>query len=55
MRIGAREEDFNFLELNDRRQEIEEEFSSGVIRSTMDGIIELFVEGGFFSSYEWKP
>ena len=55
MRVGVREEDFNFLELNDRRQEIEEEFSSGVIRSTMDGIMELYVEGGFFSSFEWKP
>ena len=54
IRINKKDNDFNFLELSDRRQEMQAEFSSGVIRSTMDGIMELYIEGGIFSSAEWK-
>ena len=54
IRINKKEDDFNFMMLSDRRQEMQAEFSSGVIRSTMDGIMELYIEGGIFSSAEWK-
>ena len=54
IRISKKELEFNFSELHERRLQLEEEYSSGVVRATMDGLMEVSIEGGIFSSQEWK-
>lgn len=54
-RINGKEDEFDFTDLEVRRREESLEFSSGVIRSTMDGIMLRYVEAGYFTDAEWKP
>lgn len=55
IRVGGNEIDFCFEDMNTRRVIAAEKFSSGIIRSTIDGPMYELDEGGLFSSSEWKP
>ena len=43
------------MDMNVRRELIAESFSSGTIRSTIEGPMYELEEGGMFSSASWKP
>ena len=54
IRVGTEEIDFCFMDLNTRREQVAESFSSNTIRSTIDGPMYELDERGFFSQAEWK-
>ena len=53
IRINGKDEDFCFNDLLVQREIAQLEENSGVVRSTFDGPIYIYVEGGFLSSSTW--
>lgn len=54
MRIGGKDIDFCFEDLNVQRAIAQAEENSGIVRSTFDGPIYELEEGGFLSKSTWK-